>query len=111
VQEEIDRMIAEAEMFMTEGAAARLRLNGLNGLSTNMQIGGKPGLGEKMEVLNEITERGGAEITVASVDIRSTGTTADEMEGGLADPRVAVTTALYASDGNSRDGRHMLNEL
>jgi hypothetical protein len=104
-------MIAEAEILMTEDAATRLRLNGLNGLSTNMQIGGKPGLGGKMEVLNEITERGGAEVIVASADMHSTGATADEIEGGLADPRAAVTTALYASDGSSKDGHHMRDEL
>jgi hypothetical protein len=63
-----------------------------------------------MEVLNEITERGGAEVTVVSADMHSTGATVDEI-GGLVDPRAAVTTALYGSDANSKDVHHIRDEL
>jgi heat shock protein 5 len=112
-------MIAEAEAFSADDAAARLRVDTLNGLSTYVyglraQIGDEAGLGGKLGERDKRAMRDAAEATVAWADMHGTDATTDEIEARLAELRAVVdpiTTALYASGGDATDGEHVRDEL
>ena len=111
-QEEIDRMIQEAEEFAAEDEQQRKRIESLNSLSNFVfglknQLGDQEGLGGKLdesdkkklqEILKETTEW---------LDSEGAAAQADELDEKLAEVQAAVapiTSKIYAGAGGESAG-------
>jgi heat shock protein 5 len=107
--DEVDRMVAEAEAFAAEDAAARLRIDALNELSSYVfglksQTEDTNGLGGKLGERDKQTLRETLATAVTWIDGHGGAATSEEIYDRLAEVRAVVnpiTTALYADAGDS----------
>ncbi|KAH8101324.1 heat shock protein 70 family [Cristinia sonorae] len=108
-QEEIDRMVREAEEFAAEDEAQRKRIEALNSLSSfvyglKSQLGDQEGLGgkvsddDKKKILDAVKE------TTEWIDENGASASADELEEKLQEVQSIVspiTSKLYQGSGSS----------
>ena len=102
-QEEIDRMVAEAEQFATEDESQRKRIEALNSLSSYVyglksQLGDSEGLGGKLDENDKKTLLDAIKETTDWIDSQGQSVSADELEEKLQEiQNVAnpITSKLY----------------
>ncbi|KAI0311043.1 heat shock protein 70, partial [Amylostereum chailletii] len=106
-QEEVERMIREAEEFASEDEAQRRRIEALNSLSTfiyglKTQLGDQEGLGGKISDDDRKTLLALAKETTEWLDTEGSTATAEELEEKLVEVQGVVnpiTTGMYEGAG------------
>ncbi|KAK0485608.1 heat shock protein 70 family [Armillaria luteobubalina] len=117
-QEEIDRMVTEAEKFASEDEARRKRIEALNSLSAfvyglKSQIGDQEGLGGKISDEDKKTILDAVKGTTDWLDKYGTSATEGDLEEKLAEVQAIVnpiTTKLYSSAGPSDDDQEAFRD-
>ncbi|KAK0432114.1 heat shock protein 70 family [Armillaria borealis] len=117
-QEEIDRMVAEAEKFASEDEAQRKRIEALNSLSAfvyglKSQIGDQEGLGGKISDEDKKTILDAVKDTTDWLDEYGSSATEEDLEEKLAEVQAIVnpiTTKLYSSAGPSDDDQEAFRD-
>ncbi|EIN05850.1 heat shock protein 70 [Punctularia strigosozonata HHB-11173 SS5] len=124
-QEEIDRMVAEAEEFAQDDEAQRKRIEALNALSSfvyglKAQLADQDGLGGKLDDADKKAILAAVKDTTEWIDDQGQGATAEELEEKLAEVQAVVnpiTSKLYAGGGyapgedDEQDPFHSHDEL
>jgi len=113
-QEDIDRMVREAEEFASEDEAQRKRIEALNGLQNYVwglksQIGDQEGLGGKLSDENKKTILAAVKEATEWVDSNGQTATADELDEKLAEVQAIVspiTSKLYEGAGDEPLSSH-----
>ncbi|KZS89539.1 heat shock protein 70 [Sistotremastrum niveocremeum HHB9708] len=107
-QEDIDRMVREAEEFAAEDEAQRKRIEALNSLSSfvfglKSQLGDQEGLGGKISDDDKKTLLAAVKEASDWIDTNGQEATADELEEKLADIQSVVNpiTAKLYTDGSA----------
>jgi len=108
-QEEIDRMVAEAEQFSAEDEAQRKRIESLNSLSAfvyglKTQLGDQEGLGGKISDEDKRTILDAVKETTEWIDEHGAGASVEDLEEKLADVQSIVnpiTTKMYQASAGS----------
>ncbi|PPQ97326.1 hypothetical protein CVT26_006644 [Gymnopilus dilepis] len=108
-QEEIDRMVAEAEKFAAEDEAQRKRIEALNSLSSFVyglknQLGDQEGLGGKLGDDDKKTLLSTIKDTTDWIEENGSSASTEDLEEKLAEVQAAVnpiTSKLYSSGGPS----------
>ncbi|KAF9513535.1 hypothetical protein BS47DRAFT_1317455 [Hydnum rufescens UP504] len=116
-QEDIDRMVREAEEFASEDEAQRKRIEALNGLQNYVwglksQIGDQEGLGGKLSDENKKTILAAVKEATEWIDSNGQSATADELDEKLAEVQAIVspiTAKLY--EGTSDEPLSSHDEL
>ncbi|KAI0310388.1 heat shock protein 70 family [Amylostereum chailletii] len=111
-EEDVERMIREAEEFASEDEAQRRRIEALNGLSTfvyglKSQLGDQEGLGGKVSDDDRKTLLALAKETTEWLDAEGATATAEELEEKLGEVQSVVnpiTTGMYAGGGAGAGG-------
>jgi len=111
-QEEIDRMVAEAEQFASEDEAARKRIESLNSLSSfvyglKTQLGDQEGLGGKLSDEDKKTILAAVKDTTDWIDENGATAGPEDLEEKLAEIQSIVnpiTSKLYQGGGASSAG-------
>jgi len=106
-QEEIDRMVAEAEQFASEDEAQRKRIESLNSLSSfvyglKTQLGDQEGLGGKVSDADKKTILAAVKDTTDWIDENGATAGVEDLEEKLAEIQSIVnpiTSKLYANSG------------
>ncbi|KAJ7840745.1 heat shock protein 70 family [Mycena leptocephala] len=106
-QEEIDRMVAEAEQFASEDEAQRKRIESLNSLSSfvyglKTQLGDQEGLGGKVSDEDKKTILAAVKDTTDWIDENGATAGVEDLEEKLAEIQTIVnpiTSKLYANSG------------
>ncbi|KAJ6526552.1 heat shock protein 70 family [Mycena vulgaris] len=106
-QEEIDRMVAEAEQFASEDEAQRKRIEALNSLSSfvyglKTQLGDQEGLGGKVSDEDKKTILAAVKETTDWVDENGATAATEDFEEKLAEIQTIVnpiTSKLYSGGG------------
>ncbi|KAK0463109.1 heat shock protein 70 [Desarmillaria tabescens] len=117
-QEEIDRMVAEAEKFASEDEAQRKRIEALNSLSAfvyglKSQIGDQEGLGGKISDEDKKTILDAVKDTTDWLDEYGSSATEEDLEEKLAEVQAIVnpiTTKLYNAAGPSDDDQEAFRD-
>ncbi|KAK0478764.1 heat shock protein 70 family [Armillaria novae-zelandiae] len=117
-QEEIDRMVAEAEKFASEDEAQRKRIEALNSLSAfvyglKSQIGDQEGLGGKISDEDKKTILDAVKDTTDWLDEYGSSATEEDLEEKLAEVQAIVnpiTTKLYSAGGPSDDDQEAFRD-
>lgn len=110
-QEEIDRMVAEAEKFASEDEAQRKRIEALNSLSSfvyglRTQVNDEEGMGGKISAEDKKTILATIKETTDWIDENGTSATSEDLEEKLAEVQGIVnpiTAKLYSGGGSSYD--------
>jgi heat shock protein 5 len=123
-QEEIDRMVAEAEQFAAEDEAQRKRIEALNSLSSYVyglksQLSDSDGLGGKLDSDDKKTLLDALRETTEWIDSEGQSASADDLEEKLQEiQNVAnpITVKLYSGSSTSPDStddedEHIHDEL
>ncbi|KAF9447484.1 heat shock protein 70 [Macrolepiota fuliginosa MF-IS2] len=123
-QEEIDRMVADAEKFAAEDEAQRKRIEALNSLSSFVyglknQVGDSEGLGGKLDDDDKKTILDAIKETTEWVDENGSSASVEDLEEKLAEVQSIVnpiTTKLYSggtgsSEDDDDDSGHDHDEL
>jgi heat shock protein 5 len=105
-QEEIDRMVAEAEEYASEDEAQRKKIEALNNLSSfvfglKSQVADQEGLGGKLSADDKKTINNAIKSTQEWIDSDGSNATADELDEKLAEIQATVnpiTSKLYGSE-------------
>ncbi|KAJ4500621.1 heat shock protein 70 family [Lentinula lateritia] len=108
-QEEIDRMVADAEKFASEDEAQRKRIESLNSLSTfvyglRTQVNDEEGMGGKISAEDKKTLLATIKETTEWIDENGVSATAEDLEEKLAEVQGIVnpiTTKMYSGGGPS----------
>jgi len=108
-QEEIDRMVAEAEQFSAEDEAQRKRIESLNSLSAfvyglKTQLGDQEGLGGKISDEDKRTILDAVKETTDWIDEHGSSASVEDLEEKLADVQSIVnpiTTKMYQASAGS----------
>ncbi|GLB44653.1 putative heat shock protein 70 family protein [Lyophyllum shimeji] len=108
-QEEIDRMVAEAEKFAEEDEAQRKRIEALNSLSSfvyglKTQLGDQEGLGGKISDDDKKTILATVKETTDWIDEHGSSASVEDLEEKLAEVQGVVnpiTSKLYSSGDSS----------
>ncbi|KAH7868328.1 heat shock protein 70 family [Lentinula edodes] len=108
-QEEIDRMVADAEKFASEDEAQRKRIESLNSLSTfvyglRTQVNDEEGMGGKISSEDKKTLLATIKETTEWIDENGVSATAEDLEEKLAEVQGIVnpiTTKMYSGGGPS----------
>jgi heat shock protein 5 len=103
-QEEIDRMVAEAEQFASEDEAQRKRVEALNSLSSfvfglKAQVADTEGLGGKLEAADKKTLLAAVKEASEWIDENSSSASAEDLEEKLSEIQSTVnpiTSKLYS---------------
>jgi endoplasmic reticulum chaperone BiP len=103
-QEDIDRMVAEAEQFAAEDEAQRKRVEALNSLSSfvyglKSQVSDSEGLGGKLEDADKKTILAAVKEATEWIDENSSTASAEDLEEKLSEIQSVVnpiTSKLYA---------------
>jgi len=106
-QEEIDRMVADAEKFAAEDEAQRKRIEALNALSSfvyglKSQVADKEGLGGKISDEDKKVVAETIKETTEWIDEHGAGASTEDLEEKLAEVQGVVnpiTTKLYSQGG------------
>jgi len=98
-QEDIDRMVREAEEFASEDEAQRKRIEALNGLQNYVwglksQIGDQEGLGGKLSDENKKTILAAVKEATEWIDSNGQSATADELDEKLAEVQATFLQLL-----------------
>jgi heat shock protein 5 len=117
-QEEIDRMVAEAEEYASEDEAQRKKIEALNNLSSfvfglKSQIADQEGLGGKLDADDKKTLNGVIKSAQDWIDSDGSNASADELDEKLAEIQAQVspiTSKLYGS-GSGGDEPKSHDEL
>ncbi|PBK92560.1 HSP70-domain-containing protein [Armillaria gallica] len=117
-QEEIDRMVAEAEKFASEDEAQRKRIEALNSLSAfvyglKSQIGDQEGLGGKISDEDKKTILDAVKDTTDWLDEYGSSATEEDLEEKLTEVQAIVnpiTTKLYSAAGPSDDDQEVFRD-
>ncbi|KAG7447251.1 heat shock protein 70 [Guyanagaster necrorhizus] len=117
-QEEIDRMVAEAEKFASEDEAQRKRIEALNSLSAfvyglKSQIADQEGLGGKISDDDKKTILDAVKDTTDWLDEYGSSATEEDLEEKLAEVQAIVnpiTTKLYNTAGPSDDDQEVFRD-
>lgn len=107
-QEEIDRMVREAEEFASEDEAQRKRIEALNSLSSfvyglKTQLGDQEGLGGKIDSEDKKTLLETVKETTDWIDENGATASAEDLEEKLSEVQSVVnpiTSKLYAGGGS-----------
>ena len=122
-QEEIDRMVAEAEEFAAEDEAQKKRIEALNSLSTYVyglksQLGDSEGLGGKLDADDKKTLLETIKETIEWIDSQGQSASADDLEEKLQEiQNIAnpITAKLYSGSstppGSPSDDEPVHDEL
>jgi endoplasmic reticulum chaperone BiP len=124
-QEEIDRMVAEAEEFAAEDEAQRKRIEALNALSSfvyglKSQLADTEGLGGKLDDADKKQILAAVKETTEWIDEHGQAAGAEELEEKLAEVQAVVnpiTSKLYsggsyaAGEDDEADPFHSHDEL
>ena len=110
-QEEIDRMVAEAETFAAEDEAQKKRIEALNSLSSYVyglksQLGDSDGLGGKLDSDDKKTLLDAIKETTEWIDSEGQSASADDLEEKLQEiQNIAnpITAKLYSGSSTSPD--------
>jgi len=110
-QEEIDRMVAEAEKFASEDEAQRKRIEALNQLSSfiyglRTQVADEDGMGGRITPEDKKTIQDLIKETTEWIDENGASATAEDLEEKLAEVQGVVnpiTTKLYSGGESSSD--------
>jgi len=110
-QEEIDRMVSEAEEFAAEDEAQKKRIEALNALSSYVyslktQLGDSDGLGGKLDTDDKKTLLDAIKETTDWIDSEGQSATAEDLEEKLQEiQNVAnpITAKLYSGSSPSSD--------
>ncbi|ESK85627.1 hsp70 chaperone [Moniliophthora roreri MCA 2997] len=110
-QEEIDRMVAEAEQFAAEDEAQRKRIEALNSLSSfvyglRTQVTDSEGMGGKLSDEDKKTILDAVKEATSWIDENGQTASVEDLEEKLAEVQGVVnpiTTKLYSSGGASSD--------
>jgi len=110
-QEEIDRMVAEAEEFAAEDEAQKKRIEALNSLSSYVyglksQLGDSEGLGGKLDADDKKTLLEAIKETTDWIDSEGQSASADDLEEKLQEiQNIAnpITAKLYSGSSTSQD--------
>ncbi|KAJ3872158.1 heat shock protein 70 family [Lentinula edodes] len=108
-QEEIDRMVADAEKFASEDEAQRKRIESLNSLSTfvyglRTQVNDEEGMGGKISAEDKKTLLATIKETTEWIDENGVSATAEDLEEKLAEVQGIVnpiTTKMYSGGAPS----------
>ncbi|KAJ2923135.1 hypothetical protein H1R20_g13959, partial [Candolleomyces eurysporus] len=108
-QEDIDRMVAEAEKFAAEDEAQRKRIEALNSLSSfvyglKSQLGDQEGLGGKLSDEDKKTVLATIKETTDWIDENGSSASTEDLEEKLAEVQGVInpiTTKLYAGAGGA----------
>lgn len=111
-QEEIDRMVSEAEEFAAEDEAQRKRIEALNSLSSfvyglKTQLGDQEGLGGKLDDDDKKTLLEAIKDTTDWIDENGTTASVEDLEEKLAEVQGVVnpiTTKMYKDAGGASSG-------
>ncbi|KXN92711.1 hypothetical protein AN958_06989 [Leucoagaricus sp. SymC.cos] len=111
-QEEIDRMVAEAEKFAAEDEAQRKRIEALNSLSSFVyglknQVNDSEGLGGKLDDDDKKTILDAVKDATEWIDENGSSASVEDLEEKLAEVQGIVnpiTTKLYSGGAGSSDG-------
>lgn len=106
-QEDIDRMVREAEDFASEDEAQRKRIEALNGLQNfvfglKSQLGDQEGLGGKISDSDKKSILAAVKEASEWIDVNGQTATADELDEKLAEVQAVVnpiTAGLYEGGG------------
>ncbi|KAJ4481058.1 heat shock protein 70 family [Lentinula aciculospora] len=106
-QEEIDRMVADAEKFASEDEAQRKRIESLNSLSSfvyglRTQVNDEEGMGGKISAEDKKTLLATIKETTEWIDENGTSATSEDLEEKLAEVQGIVnpiTTKMYNGAG------------
>ncbi|KAF4568329.1 ATPase with role in protein import into the ER [Pleurotus pulmonarius] len=106
-QEEIDRMVADAEKFAAEDEAQRKRIEALNSLSSYVyglksQLGDQEGLGGKLSDDDKKTILSAVKDTTDWIDENGSSASVEDLEEKLAEVQAIVnpiTTKIYSQGG------------
>ena len=122
-QEEIDRMVAEAEEFAAEDEAQKKRIEALNSLSSYVyglktQLGDSDGLGGKLDSDDKRTLLDAIKDTTEWIDSEGQSAPADDLEEKLQEIQSTanpITAKLYSGSSTSPDSddndEHIHDEL
>ncbi|KAL5498169.1 KAR2 [Sanghuangporus vaninii] len=110
--EEIERMVAEAEEFAAEDEAQRKRIEAMNGLSNfvygiKSQLADQEGLGGKLEDEDKKTLLNVVKETTEWVELEGASASLEELEEKMSEVQAVVnpiTSKLYGSGGGSYAG-------
>ncbi|RXW18644.1 hypothetical protein EST38_g7207 [Candolleomyces aberdarensis] len=116
-QEDIDRMVAEAEKFAAEDEAQRKRIEALNSLSSfvyglKTQLGDQEGLGGKLSDEDKKTVLATIKETTDWIDENGSSASTEDLEEKLAEVQGVInpiTTKLYAGAGGAGGDQEPLN--
>ncbi|KAJ3720262.1 heat shock protein 70 family [Lentinula guzmanii] len=111
-QEEIDRMVADAEKFASEDEAQRKRIESLNSLSSfvyglRTQVNDEDGMGGKISGEDKKTLLATIKETTDWIEENGASATAEDLEEKLAEVQGIVnpiTTKMYSGDGGPSYG-------
>lgn len=106
-QDEIDRMVREAEEFASEDEAQRKRIEALNSLSSfvyglKTQVADQEGLGGKLEAADKKKIQEIVQETTSWVDENGSTASAEDLEEKLSEVQAVVnpiTSKLYSGGG------------
>ncbi|KAJ3768639.1 heat shock protein 70 family [Lentinula raphanica] len=106
-QEEIDRMVADAEKFASEDEAQRKRIESLNSLSSfvyglRTQVNDEEGMGGKISAEDKKTLLATIKETTDWIDENGSSATSEDLEEKLAEVQGVVnpiTTKMYSAGG------------
>ncbi|CEL58561.1 78 kDa glucose-regulated protein homolog OS=Aspergillus kawachii GN=bipA PE=3 SV=1 [Rhizoctonia solani AG-1 IB] len=118
-QEEIDRMVREAEEFASEDEAQRKRIEALNGLQNfvwglKSQLGDQEGLGGKISDDDKKTILATVKETTDWIEENGQTATSEDLEEKLQEVQAVVnpiTGKLYGSGSGSSEGSSSHDEL
>ena len=124
-QEDIDRMVAEAEEFAAEDEAQKKRIEALNSLSSYVyslksQLGDDDGLGGKLDAEDKKTLSDAAKDVIDWIDSEGQSASVDDLEEKLQEIQSIanpITAKLYnggtppTSDDTDTDDEHVHDEL
>ncbi|QRW13851.1 heat shock protein HSP70 family protein [Ceratobasidium sp. AG-Ba] len=118
-QEEIDRMVREAEEFAAEDEAQRKRIEALNGLQNfiwglKSQLGDQEGLGGKVDEEDKKTILATVKETTDWLEENGQSATSEDLEEKLQEVQAIVnpiTSKLYGSGSSSEGGSGSHDEL
>ncbi|CAE6357724.1 unnamed protein product [Rhizoctonia solani] len=118
-QEEIDRMVREAEEFASEDEAQRKRIEALNGLQNfvwglKSQLGDQEGLGGKISDEDKKTILATVKETTDWIEENGQTATSEDLEEKLQEVQAVVnpiTGKLYGSGSGSSEGSSSHDEL
>jgi len=118
-QEDIDRMVAEAEAFASEDEAQRKRIEALNGLQNfvfglKSQLGDQEGLGGKVSDDDKKSILAAVKEATEWIDTNGQSASADELDEKLAEIQALVnpiTSKLYGDSSSSEEPLRDHDEL